>query len=81
MIILFSLNEMKVNTDKFQLIIFNRQMTKNVSIHVDGYAIKNENVVINKLFGLYINCRAHVDRKHALPYVFNDFNASYKSCL
>ena len=45
MITWFKLNEMKVNGNKFQLILFNRQMAENVSINVDGYVIKNEHVV------------------------------------
>ncbi len=63
MITWFNLNEMKVNGNKFQLIILNRQVTENVSIHVDGHIIENEHVV--NLLGLYIddllNFDAHVD--------------------
>ena len=54
---------MKVNANKFQLIIFSKQVTENVSIHVDGHVTENEPVV--KLLGLYIddllNFDAHVD--------------------
>ncbi len=63
MITWFKLNEMKVNGNKFQLMLSNRQMAENVSINVDGYVIKSEHVV--KFWGLYIdevlNFRAHVD--------------------
>ncbi len=65
MIIWFRLNEMKVNGKKNQLIIFNRQLTENVSIHIDGHVRENEAVV--KLLGLYtciddlLNFDAHVD--------------------
>ncbi len=51
MITWFKLNEMKVNGNKFQLILFNGQMAENVSVNVDGYVIRNENVV--KLLALY----------------------------
>ncbi len=46
---------MKVNGNKFHVILFNRQMAENVSIHVDGCVtcIRKENVV--QLLGLYIN--------------------------
>ncbi len=43
---MFRLNGMKFNGNKFQLIIFNRQVTNsNVSMHVDGHVIENESVV------------------------------------
>ncbi len=42
----FRLNGMKFNGNKFQLIIFNRQVTNsNVSMHVDGHVIEKESVV------------------------------------
>ncbi len=47
----FRLNEMKVNGKNLHMITFNRQMTKHVSLNVDGYVIRNEPVV--KLLGLY----------------------------
>ncbi len=58
------LNETKVNRNKFQLIIFNTQMTENVLINADGCVIRNEPVVKIVVF-IYIdallNFRAHVN--------------------
>ncbi len=87
MITRFRLNEMKVNVNKFQLIIFNRQMTENVSINVDAYVIRNEHVI--KLLGVYIddllNFDAHVDnicrkagrKMNVLARLSGVFNVSY----
>ncbi len=44
MITWFRLNEMKINGNKFQLIIINRQVIEKVSIHIDGHVIVRKRI-------------------------------------
>ncbi len=60
----FSLNEMKVNSDKFQLILFNRQgVDQTLTVNVGESIIEHQPVV--KLLGLHVdnllNFNAHID--------------------
>ncbi len=52
---------MNVNGNKFQLIIFNRQMQKNMSTHVDDQTILWLNCWVYILMTYLTNFDAHVD--------------------